>query len=256
MSGRHLAPHAATEALFQACKALDFPAMSRALDDGADIHAMDGRWRYPLGIFIEAWRTSAVLPDPSPFIHLLARHGADLARPEGGAGSLHTIGWLRGTDDEAGFFDALVDCGMRWHDTVDDGELLTRVVRHRAPRMLSRILSGPFDVSPDALDQDEQTALHALVDARLHHHHRPRDDRILMMMSVLLDAGASDTVPDIWGRTAPDRFRDEAPELQFAWNEMKAKYLAGRERALLDDGLPQAGVRERHDKPTTPRRRL
>jgi hypothetical protein len=256
MSGRHLAPHATTEALFRACKALDFSAMSQALDDGADIHAMDERWRYPLGVFIEAWRTGSVLPDPSPFVHLLARHGANLARPEGGAGSLHTMGWLRGTDDEVAFFDALVDCGMTWNDMADDGELLTRVVRHRAPRMLSRILQGPFDVSPDALDQDEQTALHALVDARLHHHHRPRDDRILEMMSTLLDAGASDALPDIWGRTAPDRFRDEAPDLQYAWSAMKAEHLAALEKILLDEVLPQANFRVAHDESTTSRRRL
>jgi hypothetical protein len=254
MSGRHLAPHASTEALFRACKALDFSAMSQALDDGADIHAMDERWRYPLGVFIEAWRTSSVLPDPSPFVHLLARHGADLARPEGGAGSLHTMGWLRGTDDEVGCFDALVDCGMTWNDAVDDGELLTRVVRHRAPRMLSRILQSPFDVSPDALDKDKQTALHALVDARLHHHHRPRDDRILMMMSALLDAGASDAITDIWGRTAPDRFRDEAPELHYAWQAMKAEHLAGLEQNLLDDVLPQAAAEGFSDREASRRR--
>lgn len=256
MSGRHLPPHATTEALFRACKALDFSAMSQALDDGADIHAMDERWRYPLGIFIEAWRTSPALPNPSPFLHLLARHGADLARPEGGAGSLHTMQWLRGTDGEAGFFDALVESGMTWNDTVDDGELLTRVVRHRSPVMLGRILQSPFDVSPDALDQDEQTALHALVDARLHHHHRPRDDRILMMMSALLVAGASDTIRDIWGRTAPDRFRDEAPELYYAWSAMKAEHLAALEKSLLDGALPKAAVAVGHDGVAAVRRRL
>lgn len=256
MSGRHLPPHATTEALFRASKALDFSAMSRALDYGADIHAMDGRWRYPIGIFIEAWRTSPVLPDPSPFIHLLARHGADLARPEGGAGALHTMGWLRGTDDEAGFFDALVESGMTWNRTIDDGELLTRVVRHRSPVMLGRILQSPFDVSPDALDQDEQTALHALVDARLLHHHRPRDDRILMMMRVLLNAGASDAIPDIWGRTAPDRFRDEAPELQYAWQAMKTEHLAALENCLFDAVLPEACVGDARTDMTVSRRRL
>jgi hypothetical protein len=163
------------------------------------------------------------------------------------------MGWLRGTDDEVGFFDALVDCGMTWNDKVNKGELLTRVVRHRAPNMLSRILRSPFDVSPDALDEDEQTALHALVNARLHHHHRPRDDRILMMMSALLDAGVSDTIPDIWGRTAADRFRDEAPELHHEWTEMKEKHLAAHERTLLDDVLPTAG-RTRGDTAASRRR--
>jgi hypothetical protein len=218
--------------------------MSRALDDGADIHAMDQRWRYPLGVFIEAWRTSPVLSDPAPFIHLLSRHGADLAKPEGGAGSLHTMGWLRGTDDEVGFFDALVESGMTWNGTIDDGELLTRVVRHRAPMMLSRILGSPFQVIPDALDEDEQTALHVLVDARVHHR-RPGDDIIFKMMRVLLEAGARDDVPDIWGRTAPDRFRDEAPELLCAWNVMKAEHLAACEKSLLDNRLPQAPAKQR-----------
>lgn len=243
MSGRHLAPHSSTGALFRACKAVDFSAMSRALDDGADINAMDERWRYPLGVFIEAWRCNSNLPDPAPFLHLLARHGADLARPEGGAGSLHTMGWLRGTDDEVGFFDSLVDSGMAWNRMVDDGELLTRVVRHRAPKMLSRILSGPFQVSPDALDQDEQTALHVLVDARVHHR-RPRDDIIFKMMRVLLEAGARDDVPDIWGRTAPDRFRDEAPELLCTWNVMKTARLAKLESSFLHNALPQAETRQ------------
>ena len=181
MSGRQ-APTAttATETLFQACQDLHHAAMANALNGGADVHAMDEEGRRPLGVFIKAWQCAPTRPPPTPFVELLAAYGVDLACPEGGDDARHTFDFLQCKDEEMPLLEALSDAGMDFDPRVDQGELLTRVVRNRAPDMLFCLLGSDFDVDPDAQDEDNQTALHALVDARVFHsgqrRHLVRDD--------------------------------------------------------------------------------
>lgn len=240
MSGRQpSAATIATRSLFRACKALDPGAMADALKRGANVHAKDRQRRHPLGAFIQAWQRAPTPPPPAPFLELFTAHGADLARPEGGRDPRHTVDFLHGKDEEMPLLEALSDGGMDLGDRIYDGTLLTRVVRNRAPDMLFCLLGSDFDVDPDAQDEDNQTALHALVDARAYPDGRS-DDTVAEMMDILFDGCASDKIPDICRRTALDRFAQEAPELLEAWDALKRERRAMLDCIHLDDALPEA----------------
>ncbi|QWT22110.1 hypothetical protein KPL74_08895 [Bacillus sp. NP157] len=239
MSGRQQAPLGATETLFHACAALDHAAMAQALESGADVHGVDGNDDHPLGAFIQAWQKSDLPPDPTPFVELLSRHGADLSRPGTGEWAGHTIGRLLCIDREAVLLDALIAEGMDWDDDIDDGELITRVVRNRAPNLLASLLQSPLDLDPDATDEDNMTALHALVDARRPDHETP-DDTMDAMMTVLVEVCATGDVPDIYGQTAVELFQREAPELFDAWQTLVQARHTRLDAFVLDAALPDA----------------